>query len=146
MTRDRYECTKNLLKYPILGKVGFMQRQMLVSKIHRARVTGTDLNYIGSITIDETLIQAAGILAWELVQVADITNGARLETYVIPGEAGTGIVQLNGAAAHLVQPGDLVIIMAFAWLDREELDRHHPKVILVDEQNRVADVRDGYPL
>ncbi|RPI85071.1 MAG: aspartate 1-decarboxylase [Chloroflexi bacterium] len=119
---------------------------MLVSKIHRARVTGTDLNYIGSITIDETLMQAAGILAWELVQVADITNGARLETYVIPGDAGTGTVQINGAAAHLVQPGDLVIIMAFAWLDAMELERHHPKVILVDEQNRVVDVRDGHPL
>ncbi len=123
-----------------------MLRQMLVSKIHRARVTGTDLNYIGSITIDETLMQAAGILAWELVQVADITNGARLETYVIPGDAGTGTVQINGAAAHLVQPGDLVIIMAFAWLDAMELERHHPKVILVDEQNRVVDVRDGHPL
>lgn len=123
-----------------------MLRQLLVSKIHRATVTGTDLNYVGSITIDEALMRAAGILPWEMVQVADITNGARLETYVIPGEEGSGTVQLNGAAAQLVQTGDLVIIMAYAWLSADESERHNPKVILVDEKNRVINVTSGFPV
>jgi aspartate 1-decarboxylase len=114
---------------------------LLVAKIHRARVTGADLNYIGSITIDANLMEAAGILPWEQVHVADITNGSRLETYVIPGKAGSGIIQLNGAAAHLVQPGDLVIIMAYAWMAEAEIAAHTPKVVLVDELNRITEIR-----
>jgi aspartate 1-decarboxylase len=117
-----------------------MLRNLLISKIHRARVTGADVDYIGSITIDSELMQAAGILPWELVQVADITNGARLETYTIPGEAGSGTIQLNGAAARLIHPGDLVILMAFGWLSPEEIEHHQPRIVLVDEKNRVLKV------
>ena len=94
-----------------------MQRQVLFAKIHRAKVTNTDLNYIGSITIDPKILTKVGILPWERVQVVDIDNGARLETYVIEGIPGERQIQLNGAAAHLIQTGDRVIIMAYAWLD-----------------------------
>jgi aspartate 1-decarboxylase len=114
-------------------------RNMLLSKIHRATVTGADVNYIGSITIDRDLMQAAGILQWERVQVVDVTNGARLETYVIEGDPGQ--VQLNGAAALLIHEGDIVIIMSFGMVSPEELAAHQPTVVFVDESNRVTKVQ-----
>lgn len=102
---------------------------ILKSKIHRVQVTEANLNYIGSITIDEDLMDAAGILPNEQVCVVDNTNGARLETYTIPGERGSGCICMNGAAAHLVHPGDTVIIMAYALMTAEEAKTHKPKVI-----------------
>jgi aspartate 1-decarboxylase len=111
---------------------------MLKSKIHRAHVTEADLHYEGSITLDPILIEAAGLLPFELVHVLDITNGARLETYVIEGERGKGEVVINGAAAHLVHKGDLVIILAYSSVSEEEAPHHLPKLIYVDEGNRVA--------
>ena len=115
-------------------------RTMLKSKIHRAHVTGADLDYEGSITLDPILIEAADLLPFELVHVLDITNGARLETYVIEGERGKGEVVINGAAAHLVHKGDLVIILAYASVSEEEAPRFLPKLIYVDEENRIASV------
>lgn len=110
-----------------------MQLKTMVSgKIHRARVTAADLHYVGSITIDEDLLDAAGIDAYERVQVVDIDNGARLETYTIPGARGSGEIQLNGAAARLVQPGDLVIVMAYVQVSVPVPADWHPKVVLVD--------------
>ena len=106
--------------------------EVLKSKIHRVTVTQADLNYIGSITIDEDLMDAAGIIANEKVAIVDNNNGARFETYVIRGERGSGIVCLNGAAARLVQPGDVVIIMAYAWMDSEEARTFEPKVVFPD--------------
>jgi aspartate 1-decarboxylase len=118
-----------------------MFRQMLSAKIHRATVTGADVNYIGSITLDPILIQAAGLLEWERVQVVDVDNGARLETYVIPGISGKGEVQLNGAAAHLIHTGDKVIIMSYVYLSNEELSGHKPTVVFVDESNHITEVK-----
>ncbi len=118
-----------------------MQRTLLHSKIHRATVTGADLNYIGSITLDPEMLEAANILPFERVQVVDITNGARLETYAIEGERGSGVVQLNGAAAHLVSVGDLVIIMAYAQVEDPVPADWKPRVVFVDERNHV--VRSG---
>jgi len=115
-----------------------MLRTMCKSKIHRATVTGADLNYIGSITIDTELMEAADLREYEQVQVVDIDNGARLETYVIPGERGSGEVCLNGAAARLVQPGDRVIVISYAQYDEAELERYRPVFIFVDEQNRIS--------
>lgn len=115
-----------------------MLRNVLLGKIHRAVVTAADLHYVGSITVDPVLMDAAGIVPWERVQVVDVENGNRLETYVIPGTAGKGEIQLNGAAARLVSPGDHVIIMSYGLLNEEELAAHRPKVVLVDEGNTVA--------
>jgi aspartate 1-decarboxylase len=115
-------------------------RTMLKSKIHRAHVTGADLDYEGSITLDPILIEAADLLPFELVHVLDITNGARLETYVIEGERGKGEVVINGAAAHLVDKGDLVIILAYASVSEEEAPHQLPKLIYVDEENKIASV------
>ena len=115
-----------------------MLRTMLNGKIHRARVTGANLDYIGSITVDALLLEAANILPFERVQVVDIQNGNRLETYAIAGEAGSGTIQLNGAAAHLVNVGDLVIIMAYVQVDLPAPATWAPSVVLVDEQNRVV--------
>jgi aspartate 1-decarboxylase len=115
-------------------------RTMLKSKIHRATVTRADLNYVGSITIDEELMNAADLLAGELVSVADIDNGNRLETYAIPGERGSGVIAINGAAAHLVREGDLVIIMAYAQMSDDEARAHRPAVVFVDRDNRAVDV------
>jgi aspartate 1-decarboxylase len=114
-----------------------MLRQMLLGKIHRAVVTGADVNYVGSITVDPVLLDAAGILPYERVQVVDVENGARLETYTIPGTPGKGEIQLNGAAARLVAVGDHVIIMAYATMTDEEAAAHRPKVVLVGEGNTV---------
>lgn len=114
--------------------------EMLKSKIHRATVTQAELNYVGSITIDESLMDAAGIYEYEKVQIADVDNGARFETYVIAGEAGSGIICLNGAAARMVSTGDKIIIMCFAGMTLEERAAHPPKVVFVDEQNRITSV------
>jgi aspartate 1-decarboxylase len=105
-------------------------------------VTARDIHYVGSITLDTEFIEAAGILPWEYVQVVDVDNGARFETYVIPGERGKKEVQLNGAAAHLVNLGDRVIIMAYGMFTPEEIPNHHPRVVLVNEQNEIMEVRD----
>lgn len=114
---------------------------LLKSKIHCATVTEADLRYMGSITIDEALMEAAGILPHERVQVVDNNNGARLETYVIPGLRGSGVICLNGAAARCVQPGDVVIIMAYAVFTQEEAREHEPVVVMVDEKNAVKEIR-----
>ena len=115
-----------------------MFRTMLKSKIHRATVTRADLHYVGSITIDSTLMEAADLLPGELVHVVDINNGARLETYVIEGDAGSGEIAINGAAARLIQPGDLVIVIAYAMTaDGEECK---PRVVHVDAANRIVDI------
>ncbi len=112
-----------------------MYVNILKSKIHRVQITEANLEYIGSITIDEDLIDAAGILPNEKVCVVDNTNGARLETYVIPGKRGSGCICINGAAAHLVHVGDTVIIMAYAWMTEEEARTFRPKVIFPDNNH-----------
>lgn len=109
------------------------------SKIHRARVTEADLNYEGSVTVDTDLLEAADILANEQVQVLNVMNGERFDTYAIPGPRGSGVVCLNGPAARLAHVGDLVIILTYATMEREELLRHVPKIVLVDERNRILD-------
>jgi len=115
-----------------------MQIILLKSKIHRATVTQADLNYVGSITIDSDLLRESGIQEYEKVEIADITNGNRLETYAIAGEAGSGIICLNGAAAKLVSPGDKIIIMAYANMTPEEAKSHKPTVIFVDDNNAIT--------
>ena len=115
-----------------------MMRIMMKSKIHRATVTQADLDYVGSVTLDAALMEAADLLEGEQVAIVDITNGARIETYVIPGERGTGVIGINGAAAHLVHPGDLVIIMSYAVLSDAEARALQPKVVHVDAQNRIV--------
>ncbi len=113
-----------------------MMRTMLKGKIHRAVVRQAELNYVGSITIDEKLMELAGISEYEQVQVVDIDNGNRLITYAIAGAYGSGMICLNGAAARLVQPGDKVIIMSYAMFTDEEIRQHKPKVVFVDEDNQ----------
>ncbi|MEK5061252.1 aspartate 1-decarboxylase [Paenibacillus shunpengii] len=113
-----------------------MFRTLMKSKIHRATVTEANLNYVGSITIDRNLMEAADILENEKVQIVNNNNGARLETYVIPGPRGTGTICLNGAAARLVQPGDTVIIIAYAMMSNEEAVQHKPTVVFVDGGNK----------
>jgi aspartate 1-decarboxylase len=115
-----------------------MLRTMMKSKIHRATVTQADLHYVGSITVDEGLLDAADLLPGELVHVVDITNGARLETYTIAGERGSGVIGINGAAARLVQPGDLVILIGYGQMETAEAREHRPSVVFVDSQNRVV--------
>ena len=113
---------------------------MMKSKIHRATITEANLHYIGSITVDEDLMDAAGILEHEKVQIVDNDNGNRLETYVIPGKRGSGIICMNGAAARLVHPGDKVIIIAYGLLDEKEVKDFKPKVVFVDSHNRLTDM------
>ncbi len=113
-----------------------MRLSLLKSKIHRATVTGADLHYEGSITIDQDLMDASGLVAYEKVQVVDIDNGNRLETYTVPGERGKGEICIMGAAAHLVKIGDLVIIMAYADLKPKEIADFKPKIVMVDQNNR----------
>lgn len=122
-----------------------MFRILLGGKIHRATVTRADLNYVGSITVDLDLLDAAGICVNEKVQIVNNNNGARLETYTIAGERGSGEICLNGAAARLVQPGDVVIIMSYVLLSESEIAAHRPKVVLVDDQNKIRDVIDYEP-
>jgi aspartate 1-decarboxylase len=117
-----------------------MQRFMLKSKIHRATVTHADLDYEGSLTLDQDLLDAADIMPFEQVHVWNVTRGTRLWTYAMSGERGSGVVCINGAAAHLANPGDLVIVATFTELQDEEARRHIPKVVLVDEKNRIRDL------
>lgn len=119
-----------------------MLRQFLLGKIHRCVVTRADLDYVGSITLDPLLIQAAGFLENEKIDIYDVTNGSRISTYVIPGREGSGEVGINGAAAHLVKPGDLVILAAYGWMTEEEARDRRPRVVFVDERNRVASLGD----
>jgi aspartate 1-decarboxylase len=116
---------------------------MFKSKIHRATVTEADLNYAGSITVDSVLLKAANILPGEKVQVANINNGARFDTYTLEGPENSGIICINGAAARLAQPGDKVIIISYCWLDAVEARDYKPIVIIVDDNNRVVSSDDG---
>ena len=117
-----------------------MQLTMLKGKIHRAVVKQAELNYVGSITIDPKLMEAAGILEYEQVQIVDVENGNRFETYTIDGEPGSGMICLNGAAARQVQVGDHVFIMAYCQMDAKETADHKPKVVFVDEENHISRV------
>ena len=119
-----------------------MYRTMLKSKIHRATVTQADLHYVGSVTIDEDLMDAADLLPGEQVAIVDIDNGARLETYVIPGQRGTGVIGINGAAARLVHPRDLVILISYMQVDDAEARSLQPKVVHVDTENRIVALGD----
>ncbi|MFR9729798.1 aspartate 1-decarboxylase [Saccharopolyspora sp. MS10] len=127
-----------------------MYREMLKSKIHRATVTQADLHYVGSLTVDRALMDAADLLAGEKVDVVDVDNGARLSTYVIEGPAGSGVIGINGAAARLISPGDLVIVIAYAAVPEDSAREHRPRVVFVDQRNRPvlngtdpAEVPDG---
>jgi aspartate 1-decarboxylase len=118
-----------------------MMRKMMRAKIHRATVTQAELDYEGSITIDRRLLDATDLLPNEAVWVWNVTNGNRFETYAVEGEPDSGVICVNGAAAHLVRPGDLVIIAAFTWLEEAAARRHEPKVVFVDARNRIREKR-----
>ena len=118
-----------------------MFRTLLRSKIHRGVVTSADINYEGSLTVDSTLLEAAGMHAFELVQVVDIENGARLETYLIAGEPGSGIIQPNGAAARLLSPGDHIIIMNYIQVPEPLPEKWLPTIVLVNEQNQIQEIK-----
>ncbi|NLD47295.1 MAG: aspartate 1-decarboxylase [Clostridiaceae bacterium] len=115
---------------------------LMKSKIHRAVVTEANLNYVGSITIDEDLMDAADIVENEKVQIVDNNNGNRFETYVIPGKRATGTICLNGAAARLVQPGDVIIIISYGIFDKNEAKAHIPRLVFVDDKNKIVNIRD----
>ena len=115
-------------------------RTMMKSKIHRVTVTQADLHYVGSVTVDEDLMEAADLLPGEQVAIVDVTNGARLETYVIPGPRGSGVIGINGAAAHLVHPADLVILISYAQMDDATAREYRPTVVHVDADNRIVDL------
>jgi aspartate 1-decarboxylase len=117
-----------------------MFRTMLKSKIHRATVTQADLHYVGSVTVDRDLMAAADLLEGEQVTIVDVTNGARLETYVIAGERGSGVLGINGAAAHLVHPGDIVILISYGVMDSAEAVAYEPRVVFVDEANSIVEL------
>ena len=117
-----------------------MQVTMLKGKIHRATVVQAELDYVGSITVDPDLMEAAGIVEYEKVQIVDVENGSRFETYTIAGEPGSGMICLNGAAARMVQKGDHIILMAYCDMTPEEAKEHQPKVVFVDEKNRIRKV------
>ena len=117
-----------------------MFRMMMNSKLHRATVTEADLNYVGSITIDSDLLDAAGMLPNEKVHVVNNNNGARFETYIIAGERGSGVICVNGAAARLVQRGDIVIILSYVYMTNEEARTHEPTVLIMDEKNGVKEI------
>lgn len=119
-----------------------MQIEMLKAKIHRATVTQAELDYVGSITVDIGLLEASGILEYEKVQIVDINNGSRFETYTIAGERNSGVICLNGAAARCVSTGDKIIIMAYCNLTPEEAKTHTPKVVFVDEKNNISQITD----
>ena len=122
-----------------------MTRKMLRAKIHRATVTQADVDYEGSITIDRRLLDATDLLPNEAVCVWNVTNGNRFETYAVEGPPDSGIICVNGAAAHLVDPGDLVIIAAYAWMDEDAARKHEPRVVFVDDDNRIRDKRAEVP-
>jgi len=117
-----------------------MLRHFLLGKIHRAKVTRADVDYVGSITVDVRLMEAAGFLESEKVDIYDVTNGARLSTYVIPGVAGSGEIGINGAAAHLVKAGDLVILASYGWMTAEQAAINRPRVVHVDAANRIVEL------
>ncbi|MCL2399774.1 MAG: aspartate 1-decarboxylase [Defluviitaleaceae bacterium] len=117
-----------------------MQITVLKSKIHRATITQSELDYVGSITIDNDLMNAAGLYEYEKVQVVDINNGNRFETYVITGQAGSGVICINGAAARCVMPGDKIIIMAYGVIVPEEIENHPPKVVFVNDDNKIVNI------
>lgn len=119
-----------------------MQLSMLKSKIHRAVITQAELDYVGSVTIDEELMEAAGIFEYEHVHIVNVNSGSRIETYVIAGERGSGVICLNGAAARSGQKGDTVIIMSYAAMSTEEADKHHPKVVFVNDKNEIVRTAD----
>ncbi|MBT8161969.1 MULTISPECIES: aspartate 1-decarboxylase [Arthrobacter] len=119
-----------------------MNRTMFKSKIHRATVTHADLHYVGSVTVDLDLLDAADILPGELVSIVDVTNGARLETYTIAGERGSGVIGINGAAAHLVHVGDVVILITYAEMTTEEAKAYRPRVVHVDKNNQIIQLGD----
>ncbi len=119
-----------------------MLRTMLKSKIHRATVTQADLHYVGSVTVDADLMDAADLIEGEQVTIVDVDNGARLVTYVITGQRGTGVIGINGAAAHLIHPGDLVILIAYGMVEDSEARRLAPRVVFVDADNRVVELGD----
>jgi aspartate 1-decarboxylase len=120
-----------------------MRRTMLKSKIHRATVTGSDLHYVGSITVDADLLEAADVLEHELVHVLDVDNGARFETYTIAGQRGSGEIKINGAAARLVHTGDTVIVVSYGEYEKEELEMYEPVVVHVNADNRIVTVDDA---
>lgn len=115
-----------------------MQRHMMKSKIHRATITSADLHYEGSLTLDADLMEAADLIPYEEIQVVNVNNGARFSTYVITGPRGSGVLQLNGAAARLGHPGDLVILISYGVFDAAETERHTPRVVFVDEDNHIV--------
>ena len=117
-------------------------RPMMIAKIHRATITDADLHYVGSITVDEDLLDAADLLPGQQVDVVDVTNGARLTTYVIPGERGSGELCINGAAAHLIHRGDIVILIGYGMMDDAEARTYSPRVVFVDENNTPVDISD----
>jgi len=119
-----------------------MLRHFLLGKIHRATVTRADIDYVGSITIDVALMEAAGFLENEKIDIYDVSNGSRLSTYVIPGQRGSGEIGINGAAAHLIRRGDLVILASYGWMAAEEAAKQRPRVVHVDGKNRVLQVTD----
>ena len=123
-----------------------MRRTMLKSKIHRATVTGSDLHYVGSITVDPILLEAADILPHEQVHVVDVDNGARFETYTLVGQRGSGVIQVNGAAARLVHSGDTIIVISYADYSREDLEAYEPRVVHVDRANGIIQVDDAVDL
>jgi aspartate 1-decarboxylase len=122
-----------------------MFRTMMNGKIHRARVTEANLNYVGSITIDENILDAVGMIPNEKVQIVNNNNGARFETYIIPGKRGSGVVCLNGAAARLVHEGDVVIIISYALVSEEKIQNHQPKVAIMDENNKILELIHAEP-
>jgi len=129
-------------QHPPVGRPASLQRPMMIAKIHRATVTQADLHYVGSITVDADLLDAADLIPGQQVDVVDVTNGARLTTYVIPGEPGSGQICINGAAAHLVSPGDIVILIAYGMLSDHDARTFLPHVVFVDGDNRVVEVND----
>jgi aspartate 1-decarboxylase len=122
-----------------------MYRTMMNGKIHRATVTEANLNYVGSITIDQDILDAVGMVENEKVAIVNNNNGARLETYIIPGKRGSGVICLNGAAARLVQEGDIVIIISYAMIPEEKVAEHKPKVAIMDENNRIKEMLFAEP-
>ena len=122
-----------------------MFRTMMNGKIHRAVVTEANLNYVGSITIDTDILDAVGMLPNEKVQIVNNNNGARFETYIIPGERGSGVICVNGAAARLVQEGDIVIIISYALVAEDKINMHQPKVAIMDENNRIKEIINKEP-
>ncbi len=125
---------------PVPAPAAVRLRRMMSGKIHRVRVTGADLHYVGSVTVDADLLDAADILPGQEVDIVDVTNGARLTTYTIPGERGSGIININGAAAHLVSEGDIVILISYSLFDEKSACTYTPHVVFVDEDNHILDV------